>query len=56
MPKQVHCTATCAIPSNAATQANPLISLQHAISSWLFGNVRMLKMANVELVMPRRTK
>lgn len=31
-PKQLHCTATCAIPNSPATQANPLISLQHAIS------------------------
>ena len=54
--KHNHCMPTCAIPSSAAKQANPLTSLQHAMSARLLGRTRMFANWHVPDVVPRRTK
>ena len=54
--KHAHCAPTCAIPSSPAVQANDPILLQHAMSSRLVGNVRMLAIAHVPDVVPSSTK
>lgn len=53
--KQAHCSPICAIPSNAAAHAPPLISLQHLTSARLAGRVRMLPMAAMLLSPPSST-
>jgi hypothetical protein len=54
--KHDHCTPTCAMPRSPAKQANPLISLQHAISARLRGNTSMFANWHVPDVVPNRTK
>ncbi len=54
--KHDHWTPTCAMPSRPAKQANPLMSLQHAMSARLLGSTRMFANWHVPDVVPRRTK
>lgn len=54
--KQDHCTPTWAMPSSPAKQANPLISLQQAMSSRLRGSTNILANWHVPDVVPKRTK